>query len=416
MARNRPIAFSRITFGQTSTEPHKLADMRPGMCGIGFVLLAGNLCAAASLVMLTPDDAAKIKAGIEKKSPELRDFATALRKRADSAMKRGPWSVTSHRPAAFQLDAHDYYSEGPYFWPDPKRPGKSIRKDGERNPDRFDDNHRDMGAMAGAVLELGTAAYFFDDAKYAAKATEVIRVWFEDPATRMTPNLEHGQAVLGENDGRPTGIIDTNALIRCVQGMALLHASGNWPPEHEGRARKWFADYLNWLMETKKGIAEGNSGNNHMTWWTAQVASYAAFLGDGVAKKFTYAKFNNSLLKEFTETGAAPKEEARTNSISYSTFNLDAFSTLCRVAQVDGTDLWHAAPLVKALHYMAPFVTDPTTWKQQQIGEFKSGGLIFPGLAGTALKDAGLFKLHDSLKRGDDVWAGLMAAAVVVER
>ena len=379
---------------------------------------AGSLWAESSLVLLSTVEAQKIKAAMRKDPAAYQGLANLLRSRADADLKKEPWSVTFHRPAGTNLSVREYYSEAPYFWPDPSGSGKSIRKDGERNPNRFDDNHRDLGAMSTAVLQLGAAAYFLDDARYAVKASDVIQTWFEDPGTAMIPSLEHAQAVIGENDGRPTGIIDSVVLIRCAQGMALLQASGRWQPEHIAHARKWFADYLNWLMETKKGVAEGNSGNNHMTWYTAQVAAYAAFLGDKVAKRYAYQRFSDVLVKEFDASGAAPKEEARTNSLSYSTYNLDAFATLCRIAQVDGVDLWHNEALDKALLYIAPYVEHPDTWKHQQIGGFKADGLIFPGLAGAALHNDVLLRLHDTLRANatGDVYASILAAAVAVER
>jgi hypothetical protein len=44
-------------------------------------------------------------------------------------MKGGPWSVTYRRPERLQIASNDYYSEGPYWWPDPKNPqGPYIRK------------------------------------------------------------------------------------------------------------------------------------------------------------------------------------------------------------------------------------------------------------------------------------------------
>ncbi len=380
------------------------------------ILLAANAFAADTMIVLTAADAQQIKAAIANKSPGVRAFAELVRRRADAALSKGPWSVTFHRPKNDPWGVHEYYSEAPYFWPDPKNPAKMIRKDGERNPNRFDDNHRDIGVMSNAVLDLGAAAYFLGDEKYARKAAEDLRVWFEDPATRMRPALDHAQAVLGANDGRPTGIIDARGLVQCALGAQFLQASGKWEGPHSAAVRKWYADYLNWLMETKNGVAEGNSGNNHATWYMEQVAGFASYLGDKVALQYAYKRFNEDLLKQITASGSAPREEERTNSLSYTTFNLDAFALLSRIAQVNGTDLWHAAPLVKALHYAAPFVAHPETWKHQQISKFKADGLLFPGLAGAALKDKELLALHDSLQPGDDVWNGLLHLLVERER
>ena len=152
-----------------------------------------------------------------------------IRTLCEREMKAGSWSVTYRRPEGLKISPNDYYSEGPYWWPDPKNPkGPYIRKDGERNPNRFDKNRRDLGDMASAVLALGMGAWLFDDARFAARATKIVNVWFVDPATRMNPHLNYGQAIKGHNDGRGAGIIDTVSLIYAAQGMTLLERSGKW--------------------------------------------------------------------------------------------------------------------------------------------------------------------------------------------
>ena len=52
-------------------------------------------------------------------------------------MKEGPWTVTADRPVGVtpDPDPHDYYSEAPYWWPNPDNPaGPFIRKDGQPTP------------------------------------------------------------------------------------------------------------------------------------------------------------------------------------------------------------------------------------------------------------------------------------------
>src|SRR5205823_13164708 len=109
----------------------------------------------------------------------------------------------------------------------PKNPkGPYIRRDGERNPARFNANHDDLGKMCNALLTLGMASYWLGDRRYGDHASKLLSTWFVDPKTRMNSNLEHGQAIRGINSGRGTGIIDTVSLIYGVQGMALLEAAG----------------------------------------------------------------------------------------------------------------------------------------------------------------------------------------------
>src|SRR4051812_39259362 len=184
-------------------------------------------------ILVTDDQAKKIKA-------RLGGATDAVREYADAALKSGPWSVTTTRPKDVDAKPNDYYSEGPYWWPDPKNPGGPyIRKDGELYPDRFVANRNDLGAMCSATLALGMGAYLLDDKRCAAHAERVITTWFLDPKTRMNPNLEYGQAVRGHNTGRGAGIIDTVSLIHCAQGIMLLEFVGGY---NAAPVRRWFAD------------------------------------------------------------------------------------------------------------------------------------------------------------------------------
>jgi len=57
---------------------------------------------------------------------------------ADKYLQRSPATVTSTRAARSAGGRHDFFSEGDYWWPDPKNPsGPYVRRDGESNPDHF---------------------------------------------------------------------------------------------------------------------------------------------------------------------------------------------------------------------------------------------------------------------------------------
>ncbi len=340
------------------------------------------------------------EANAMKASPLLRE---KLRSLCDREMKGGPWSVTYRRPEGLKISPNDYYSEGPYWWPDPKNPkGPYIRKDGQRNPNRFDKNRRDLGDMASAVLALGMGAWLFDSERYAGRAAKLVSVWFVDPATRMNPNLDYGQAVKGHNDGRGAGIIDTVSLIYAAQGMALLERSGKWNATDAAGARKWFTAYVEWLNTSKNGRDEQKAQNNHGTWWTSQVAAFAAFTHNSSMQRMMWERFHNQLVPvEIQPDGSCPREEARTNSLSYSTMNLDGFTVLCRLAEQDGQNLWKGTTLEKSFFYLKPYVLDPSKWKKQQISPYSANGTVFLGLAGMGLKSKELLDAYKSLPRSD---------------
>jgi hypothetical protein len=363
--------------------------------GIGaFAQNSGNL------LLLSKSDAAAIRDKLGARAE--------VRAVAEKALRAGPWSVTFARPEGQDLTPHEYFSEGPYWWPDPKNPkGPYIRRDGERNPARFVRNHDDLGAMSTALLALGMGAYFLNDRPCAAQAAKIASTWFVDSKTRMDPNLEHGQAVRGHNNGRGTGIIDTVSLIYAVQGLALAEAGGNLDAAVGAHVRDWFKVYLEWMTHSQKGLDEKKSGNNHATWWAAQVAAYAGYIGDRATQDEIWKHYRTYLVPtEIQPDGSCPREEARTRSLSYSTFNLDAFAVICRLAQVNGVDLWPG--VMPAIDYLMPYVLHPETWRKQQITPFEKDRIVFPGLAAVGTKSRKLIETYLGLPRAlSSPWVSL---------
>ncbi len=364
------------------------------------------------LILVTADQARRIR-------ETLGPAADVVRANADAALAAGPWTVTSRRPKDVTAGPNDYYSEGPYWWPDPKNPGGPyIRKDGRRNPDRFVANRNDLGSMCTAVLALGMGGFLLGDKRCGERAAVVLSTWFLDPKTRMNPNLEYGQAVRGHNTGRGTGIIDTVSLIHAAQGVALLDAADMLDSRLSAGVRQWFSDYLKWMTTSKKGLDEKKSGNNHATWWTAQAAAYATLTGNEAEKKMAWDHYRDYLVPtEIRPDGSCPREEARTNSLGYSTMNLDAFATLCRIAQTNGVDLWHyrapgAGSVETAFRYLLPYVQHPDTWKKEQISNFSADGTVFAGLGGVGLGAKDLLDGYRALPRSKSPWVQWVDLAI----
>jgi len=391
-----------------------------------FMSLAGAAAVSAtaadqsqSLILIDSNSAARMRDFAK------RERAQVIDKLAAEALSAGPWSVTFQRPSGLNVDAgpNDYVSEGPYWWPDPKNPsGPYIRKDGQRNPGRFEGNREDLGKMSEAVLALGMGAFLLGKAGCAAHANQVLSVWFVDPKTRMNPNLQHGQMVRGISTGRGTGIIDTIALMHAAQGVVLLETAGGLDAGVAQGVRAWYAGYLKWLTTSKYGLDEKKSGNNHATWWTAQAASFAAFTGDTAAQRMCWDHYRNYLVpSEIKPDGSCPLEEERTNSLSYSCYNLDAFATLCRLAQTAGVDLWHfrtskGIGVEKSFNYLMPYVLDPGKWKKQEIGKYNADGYVFPGLAGIGLPSQDLLADYLKLPRSKEGWVQFVDILVRSEK
>ena len=306
-----------------------------------------------------------------------------LEQEAKRLLDSKPLSVVDKDFTPPSGDKHDYMSQAPYFWADPTQPDGSpyIRHDGERNPEiNKYRNHQNMSRMAGDVETLALAYYFTGDETYADKATEFLRVWFLDPATKMNPNLQFAQAIPGTNTGRGIGIIESICLARMVDDIGLLAGSKAWTDENQHGLEQWYTEYLKWMQESKNGHEESAAMNNHGTYYDMQVVSYAMFLGKmDVAKSVLEQVGEKRIAKQVEPDGREPLELARTKAWSYSTGNLSGLMSLARLGEHVDIDLWHyqtsdGRNIQQAVDFLLPFATGEKPWSFQQLGGWSPGG------------------------------------------
>jgi hypothetical protein len=172
------------------------------------------------------------------------------------------------------------------------------------------------------------------------------------------------------------------------------------------------------MTSSAHGASERKAGNNHATWWTTQVAAYAAFTGDAVLRRMAWDHYRNYLVPtEIQPDGSCPREEERTRSLHYSSMNQDSFSLLCRLAQLDGVDLWHfrtakGIGVEKAFFYLLPYMLRPETWKKQQIDAYDPGIHYFAGLGGIGLPSEKLLSAYLGIPREDTPWVQFIDIAI----
>jgi hypothetical protein len=321
------------------------------------------------------------------------DRARVLRN-ASKYLADRPETVTSAQSKRSAGGLHDFFSEGDYWWPDPKNPdGPYIQRDGMTNPDNFVAHRKFLMKLSVQMPALTAAWKLTREKRYADHAAAHIRAWFVEPATAMNPNLQYAQAIHGRTTGRGTGVIDTIHLVEVARAIPFLAEAGSLSSGDFAAAKKWFADYAAWMTTSKNGTDERDAKNNHGTCWVMQVAAFAKLTGNRELMADCARRYKAIVVPgQIAADGSQPLEIARTKPYGYCLFNLEALAALCQIVSESGDNLWQfeiadGRGMRKAVEYMFPYIRDKKTWpKPPDVMYYESWpmrqeALLFGGLA-----------------------------------
>jgi Alginate lyase len=325
---------------------------------------------------------------------------------ATEYVRLDPKTITSFPTKRSPGGLHDFFSEADYWWPNPVDPdGPYINRDGQSNPNNFNEHRKAMIALSIQMPALTAAWILTKKQAFAAKAADHLRAWFVSPATRMNPNLEYAQGVHGVSTGRSYGIIDTLHLVEVARAASLVAPAFLTSDEHTALTG-WFHDYLHWMETSRKGLAERDAKNNHAICWALQASEYARLIGDREARAAVRNRYKDVFVPDQLATnGSFPRELARTKPYSYSIFNFDVMAMLCQSLIDGGEDLFDfklpdGRGICRAADFIAPYLKDKNSWPYRKDVEHfdalpvRSPGLLFCGL-------------HCHQEADVDIWRGL---------
>jgi hypothetical protein len=329
------------------------------------------------------------KQRIADNDPALRTAYAMLLQKAHLGLWSKPGSVMDKSLVAASGNKHDFFSYGPYWWPDPGKPNglPYTKRDGYTYPkSRIGTDSVPFVRMCSNTEALAYAYYFTNQDTYAKQAALLIRVWFLDPATAMNPNANYGQAIPGVIDGRGEGVIEMRNLTRITDAITLIEPSGTWTKDDQSAFRHWLEQYYDWLTHTRQPIDETSTENNHMSWRDVQLVQFSLVLGKpGYARELLQQEFPRLLEMQVKSKGEQERELVRTNSLGYSLFNLEALFRLAVLGDYVGVDCWKITAkdhggLYAALDYLAPYTDPGNPWP---VNEARSADrrLLLPLLA-----------------------------------
>ena len=321
------------------------------------------------------------------------DRARILRD-ANLYLSETPRTVTAAKSDRSSGGLHDYFSEGDYWWPDPRNPtGPYIRRDGFSNPANFN-AHREalirFGLMGPALV---SAWRLTRDKRYSAHFLKHIRAWCVDDATKMNPNLQYAQAIMGVSKGRGTGIIDTLQWTDLARGLRVMETTGGMSAAEITPIKAWFAAYVDWMATSKNGIEEELATNNHGACWVLQVAEFAQFAGRADLVELCRDRYKNHLIpNQVAKDGTLPLELARTKPYSYSLFDGDVLTGICQSLSTSRDNLWtfkgsKGAGVAEVMAFQFPYIADKSRWPYTKDVEYfddfpsRRSSLLFAGQA-----------------------------------
>ncbi len=286
---------------------------------------------------------------------------------ADRLLTQIPVPITNFKCDRSAGGKHDFYSEGDYWWPNPDDPdGPYIRRDGQTNPGNFTAHREAMRNLSSWVATLTAAFKITGDKKYARKALEHLNAWFINPSTQMNPSLLYAQAIKGKVTGRGIGIIDTIHLIEVAQSILVLENLGFLKGQTLQELKGWFGKYVTWLTTHPYGLDEKDHGNNHSTWWAAQVAAFAKLAERPDILLDCRSQFKKLLTAQMDEMGGFPDELERTKPYNYSLFNVEGYAVIAKIASTPEDNLWHYqsknGSIQRAIDFLLPAIKDKRVW------------------------------------------------------
>ncbi|MBC9798128.1 alginate lyase family protein [Sinomicrobium weinanense] len=297
----------------------------------------------------------------------------SILKNADKALKRKIHAPADKEDVPPNGDKREFYSVAPYYWPNPntKDGFPYIHKDGKTNPERSNPKKDDiyMRQFCFDVRALGLAYYHTKDERYAKKAAQLGRLWFIDKDKSLRPRFKYGQIVPGRKaKGRSMVFIDTQHLIKAIDGILLIEGSDSWSKKDTEEIKKWFSELLTWMLTSKIGMQGMTQSNNIGASYDMQVIAYAIFTGqDSIAKMIVNEKVIPRIDTQISDNGQQPFELRRTEPWRYSVANLNLLFNIAHMADKVDIDLWNyktpqGKSIKKAYEWLLPYAKGNKKW------------------------------------------------------
>lgn len=254
-------------------------------------------------------------------------------------------------------DTHDYYTGRPYI------------SDGvtDLGADRGDYNS--ALNMSRAVRYLGIAYAFTGNNVYAEKAIQLINGWTVDPSTRMNPTFTNDQSRIEISMSIPG----------MFYGADLIWNYPGWRQEDKDAFKEWTAQMISSAKTWSKN-------NNYENWRLVFISSASVITEDADSRQYAFDTWKNIIPSQMNTDGSMKQEITRVNSLTYSTFAVNAMAQTAEIARHYGVDLYNykladGRGLEKALDFHVPYSINPSDWPYQRSATYRGDNAAIYELA-----------------------------------
>lgn len=308
--------------------------------------------------------------------------ASASRAVMSGKMKKGdevlakPLLTVVSKTKCFSGDIHNYESLAYYAWPDESNPnGPWKERDGQPSPEYKYYDGETMTQFDKQMVALFEAYAASGEERHAERMVSQLDTWFIKGATRMNPNLTHGQFIPGRRNGMGhTGAISEayffTDILDCI---AILQADGYIDRKMQKGLEKWFKAFSKWLRTSELGHEMHNVADNHAVMYDLLLYRVCLFTGEDNVRRQIRDEFATLRLNQhIAPDGSQPRELKRTKAMMYSIYNLKHMVEFCRMAQLDGVDYYgqHRERIDAAFRFIERYIDNQKAFPYKEIGDW----------------------------------------------
>lgn len=225
-----------------------------------------------------------------------------------------------------------------------------------------------LRVMSATVACLCAASLLTSDPKYAARATQHLRVALLVPETRMLPQFDHAGCAPGTTAGTPAGVVDLLPLAELARALSFIFDDASMSVEEWTKLREWFKDANTWLNSNRAALIARDVKDHRASAWLLIATAFARLLRDENAVEDCRKLFRKPTLRnQLRPDGVFPQEVATPNPYRNTLLNFDLLAGACQLLNSPFDPLWPyelidgvGMRIVSA--YLYPLITHPERW------------------------------------------------------